>query len=124
MLSLQRGAAAGRGSEVRPHRHPDGANGTRPKRASEYSLLAPGEPEGNPAAAEIQECGEGHKAIMRIGDQDARETETGDRNDQHALLAYSLPEDADKERRTLELQCTFNACSHQGGGGGGGGLTQ
>ena len=57
----QQGKAAGRGSKVRPHMHPDGA---RPERASKYGLLAPSEPAGNPAAAEIQKRGDGHEATV------------------------------------------------------------
>ena len=75
--SPQWGTTAGRGSEVRPHRNSGGAT---PKRASEYGLLPlaepedPAEPAGDPAAAEFQEFGDGHKATMRTGGLDKMET--------------------------------------------------
>ena len=101
------------------------ANGTMPEHVSDYGLLAPAEPAGDPAAAEIQECRDIHEATRRTGDQDTMETETGDRNGRRALIVCGIPEDADKERRPPERQRTLNTCGHQGGEGGGGGpLTQ
>ena len=70
--SSQQGTAVGIFREVRPHRPPGGADGTRPERASEYGLLAPVNPAGDPAAAELQERGDGHKATMRTGGLDTR----------------------------------------------------
>ena len=109
---------------MRPHRHPnstDGAGGARPKRMSKYGLLAPAEPAGNHAAAELQERGDVHKATLSRGDLDTRETKTGDRNGQRALQACSQPEDADEEWRPSEEQRALNSCGHQGVEGGGGG---
>ena len=91
--SPQQGMVADRGSTVRLYRHPDGA---RPKRASEYCLLAPAGPAVNPAAAKTQVCGDGHVATMGEGDQDERETDMGDRTRQHTLLVRGQPEDADE----------------------------
>ena len=120
----QWGTEADRGSVVRPHRHPDGADGARPERASKYGLLAPQEPAGDPAAVETQVRGEGHEATMGKGDQEKRETETGDRTRQRALLSHSIPEDANKELRPPERQLVLNMCDHQGEEGGGVPLNQ
>ena len=117
-----RGTAAGRGSKVRPHRHPDGAKGAVHERASKYSLLVPAELACDPDAAEIQEGGDGHEATMGTGDQYVRETDTGDQTGKRALLARGMPEDADKERIPPKRQHALNACSHQGGGGERGGI--
>ena len=68
----QRDTVVGRGSEVRPHRQPDGVDGARPERASEYGLLVTKEPAGYPAAAELQGSGEDHKATMVTGGLDVR----------------------------------------------------
>ena len=110
--SPQRGTATGRGSKVRPHRYLDGANGARPACASKYGLFSPAEPAGIPAAAEIQERGEGHKSAMGTGYQDERDTEMGGQNGQHALLARCMPEDADEEQRPPKRQRTLNACNN------------
>ena len=86
----QRGTVENSGREMRPHSHLDSANGARPERTSKYVLLEPTEPvepAGDPAAMEIQEHGDGHETTMRTGDQDARETETGDWTRQRMLLA-------------------------------------
>ena len=83
----QRATAAGRGSEVSTHRHPNGSDGARPK----YVLLAPDEPAGDPASTELQEHGDGHEANMEKQGQDVRETEKGNRNGQRALLACGQP---------------------------------
>ena len=81
----------GRGSEVSMHRHLEGVYGANPEHGAlarrEYSLLAPEDPAGDTAAAEPQECGDGHDFTMGTGGPDMRETETGDRNGQLALLA-------------------------------------
>ena len=84
------GPAADRDSMVRPHRHPDSAGGARPECAIEYGLMALGELAGDPAAAETQVRGDSHVVPMGTGDQDERETETGDRTGQRALLACSM----------------------------------
>ena len=57
----QRVTAADRGSAETLHRHPDGA---RSERASEYSLLAPVDLAGDPAATETQVYGDGHESTM------------------------------------------------------------
>ena len=62
----QRGTTADIDRVVILHRHP---NGARPQRTSEYGLLAPAEPAGDPDAAETQVRGDGHKATMGTGDQ-------------------------------------------------------
>ena len=67
-----------------------------------YGLLVPAEPAGNPADAETQVSGDGHKDTMETEDQDQRETATGDGTGQRALLVHSMPEDTDKERRPPE----------------------
>ena len=79
-MTIGQGPAAGRGSEVILHRHPDGADGTRTKCASKYVLLAPMEPAGDPAAAELQEHRDFHEATMKTGGMEVRETDTGHRN--------------------------------------------
>ena len=84
---------------MRPHRHTKGANGARTERASKYGLLAPAEPAGDPAAVEIQVRGDVHGATRGTGDQDERDTETGDNTGQRALLARVIPEDIYEERR-------------------------
>ena len=68
---------------------------------------------------EIQEHGDGHEETMGTGDQDKRDTETGDGTGQRALLAYGMPEDDKEELRHPERQRMLNACIHQGGEGGG-----
>ena len=50
----QRGTAVGVDSKLTLHRHPNGADGARPDRASEYSLLVTEEPAGDPAATGTQ----------------------------------------------------------------------
>ena len=100
--SPQRGTAVDSGSAVSPHRHPKGANGVngaRPGRKSEYVLLTPEDPAGDPASLYTQICGDGHKSNMDTGDQGKRETETGGHTRQRALLARGMPEEAGKERR-------------------------
>ena len=73
------------------HRNPDGTNGARPKHGAlarrEYGLLAPEEPAGDPAAVELQECGDGHEATMGTGLPDVKETDTGYQTRQRKLLA-------------------------------------
>ena len=100
--SPQRGTLASRGRKLRLYRHPDGDNVAKPKCAIEYSLLELADPLGDPAAAEIQERRDIHKATIMTRDQDEREMETGDRTGQRALLARGMREDADKERTTLK----------------------
>ena len=113
-----------RGSEVRPHRHPDGTNRARSERMSKDCSLAPVEPAGDPAAAEIQERGYGHKSAMGTGYQDARVAETGYRTGQRTLLGRGMPEDTDEERRPPKQQHALNLCGHVGGEGVGVPLTQ
>ena len=84
--------------EVSTHRCPDGArtkHGTLARR--EYSLLAPKEPTGNPAAAEPQVNGDSLKNTTGTGGTDGRETRTGERNGQRALLVCGQLEDKDEE---------------------------
>ena len=100
----QRGTAVIRGSEVKPHRHPDGADGATPKRVNKYGLLVLEELAGYPASADIQERRDGHKATMGRGDQDERDMETEEWTGQRALLTCGMPEESDKERRPPERQ--------------------
>ena len=64
------------GSEVSTHRYPDVAIGARPKHGAlarrEYGLLAPKDPAGDLAAAELQERRDGHKSTMGTGVPDVR----------------------------------------------------
>ena len=98
-MTIDPGPAAGRGSEVRLYRHPNGADGARPKFASKYGLLAPTELAGDPASTELQEHGNVHDATTKTGGLDAREAETGHRNRQHVLLACGQMEEDNKEQR-------------------------
>ena len=82
-----------RGIAVRPHRHPNGANCTRPERANEYGTV------------DTQVRRDGHEDTIRTGDQDERETDTEDRKRQCTLLARGMLEDSKKERRPPEWQC-------------------
>ena len=70
-LSPQQGMAASRGRKVSMHRYINGADGARPKHGAltccKYGLVAPEEPAGNPAAAELQEHGYRHEATMGQG---------------------------------------------------------
>ena len=67
---------ARRGRKVSTQKHPNGADGARPEHNAlarrEYSLLAPEEPAGDPAAAELQEYGDGHETTMGTGCPDVR----------------------------------------------------
>ena len=74
----RRGTAVGRGREVRLHRNLDSSDSARTKRVRNYSLLAPAEPAGDPAATEIQELGYSHKFTIGIGDQYHKVKYTGD----------------------------------------------
>ena len=126
--SPQWGTSAGRGSEVNTHRYPDSADRSRTEHNAlaqrKHGLLAPEEPAGNPAATELLEHGDGHKATMGTGVPNTRETETKDRNGKRAILACVQPEEADEEWRPPKRQRTFNTCRHQGWEGEGGPLTQ
>ena len=82
------------------------------------------EPAGNPAATELQERRDAHKATIGRGGPDMRDTETGDRNGQRALLECGQPENANDERRSSEMQSMLNMRDHHGEEGGGGPLTQ
>ena len=106
------------------HRHPDGADGARPGRASKYGLLAPADPAVDPAAAGTQVSGDIHGATSETEGQVQRATETRDRTVQRALLVCGMLKDNDGEQRPPEWQCAINARSHQGGGRMGGPLTQ
>ena len=114
----QRGMATGRVSKVSTHRHPNRTKGARPEHGAlsrrKYGLLAPYDPEDNPASAEPQELEDGQEAAMSTGVPDVRET--GDRNGQRTLLASSHPEDTGEEQRPPKRQRVLNACSHQRGG--------
>ena len=106
---------------MKSHRRPDGADGASPEHGAlarrEYGLLVLEEPAGNPAAAELQGSGDSPENISETGCTDRRETGTGERNRQHALLACGQMEDKDKEQGPPECQRGLNACSHQGGEG-------
>ena len=106
------------------HRHTNGADSTMLESASKYSLLAPVEPAGDPAAEELQEHRDGHKSTMGTGVPDMRETETGYRNRHRTLLPCDQPEDAKDERIPPKLQRALNSCSHKGEKGGWVPLTQ
>ena len=112
----------GRGSKVSTHRRPDGSNSARPEHVAlaccKYGLLAPDEPEGDPAAAEPRDRGDGPDATIGTGGLDEREMETGYHNRQRAILACSHPKDANMERGPPKRQHALNECSHQGGEGG------
>ena len=122
----QRGISAG-DSAGTPHRHPNGANGARPKHGAlacrELGLLASADTAGDPASAETQVTGDGHETT-ETGDQTQRYTETGDGTGQCMLLACNMTEDTDEERKPPERQRTLNEINHQGGEEGGGPLTQ
>ena len=60
----QRGMAVDGDSARTLHRHPDGADGSRPGRASKYNSLVPAEPEDDPAAAGNQLRRDGHGSTM------------------------------------------------------------
>ena len=89
--SPQRGTVLGIGSKVSTHRHPNVADGARPEHGAlacrKYTLLAPEEPSGDPAATEPQESGDSPEATMETGGIDVWATKTGDLNAQSALLA-------------------------------------
>ena len=105
------------------HRHPDGANGTRPEHSAlarrKYGLLALDEPTGDPAAADPRDHGDGHEATMGTGGAYDRATEMGKKNGQRALLTCGQTEDSDMERLPPKLQRALNAYGYQGGEGGG-----
>ena len=61
-----------------PHRHLNGANGTRPKRVREDIILAPVDPVGNPAAEGTMVRGNGHMATRGTDDHSQRATKKGD----------------------------------------------
>ena len=117
-----RGTAEGGRREVRPHIHPDCANGARPKHGvlarREYGLLALEEPAGDPAATKPQGSKDSPKETLETGSTDGRETRKWERNSQSALFAWGQPEDEAEERGPPERQHTLNMCCHQGGEGG------
>ena len=119
----QQDTAEGERVEVSMHRHPDGADGARPEHGAlarrKYSLLAPKEPEGNPATAEPQGSGGRSKDTTGKGGTDRRETGMGKRNGQRAILTCGQLEDKDEERGLPEQQCALNTCIHQVEEGGG-----
>ena len=79
---------------------PDSPDGARHKHGAlerrKYGLLVLEEREGDPAAAEPQERGDGQKATMGTGGMAVKETDTGDRNGQRTLLACSQTEYANE----------------------------
>ena len=93
-LIPQRGIAADGDSKGTLHRHPDGANGTRPKNVIQlrrkYSIMAPEDLAGDPAATETQIRGEGYGATRGEEDERSRVTETRGRTGQSALLAHGM----------------------------------
>ena len=76
----QRGTEEGWREKARPHRHPDGANGARPKYDAlsrrKYGLLAPEEPAGDPYTVEPQGSGDIPKETSETGHRDRRDTGT------------------------------------------------
>ena len=76
---------------MRLHRHPDGADGARPKHGAlvrrEYSILAPEEQAGDPAAAELEGSRTSPNDTSETGLRDRRGTGTRERNRQRALNA-------------------------------------
>ena len=87
---------------MRPHKHPDCANGASPEHGAlarrQYVLLAPENPAGNPAAVETQGSGEFPKATTETGNIYRRETATGEQNGQRGFLACGQLEDREEER--------------------------
>ena len=96
-----RGKAEGEIGDVSTQRHPEGTYGARPEHGKlarrEYILLDPEDLTGNPAAAEPQGRREKPKDTTRTGDTDGRETGTGERNGQRALLVRGHPEGGEEE---------------------------
>ena len=127
-MTLRPGTAADRDSKGNLHRHPDGADGARPKNGMQlrckYGLLAPEDLAGNPDTAGTQVRGDVQEDTRRTEEQGLRPTDTGDGTVQRALLARGMLEDKEKVRRNPERQRAINACIHQGGEGGGGPLTR
>ena len=91
--------AADRDSKGNLHRHPNGADGARPKNGMqlchEYSLMALEEPVGDTAAVGTQVRGDSHWATRGANNQGQTETETGDGTGQRTLLARGMPEEDD-----------------------------
>ena len=79
--SPQWGTTEGRRGEVRPHRHPDSADGPRTEHGAlaqrEHGLLAPEEPTGNPAAVEPQGGGDSPEDTSERRHTYERETRAG-----------------------------------------------
>ena len=99
----QWGTAADGDSKGTLHRHPDGArpeNGMQSRR--KYGLLASEDPAGDPAAVGTQVRRDGHGTTRGIPDQGQTEMETGDRTGKRTLLACSMSEDNNGERRPLK----------------------
>ena len=114
--SPQQGMTEGICRNLSMHRHSEGGDGDSPKHSAlarlKYGLLAPED------AAEPQERGYGHEATMGTGGPNMRDTETGNQNRQHALLAWGQPKDADEERIPPERQRTLISYGYQRGKGG------
>ena len=110
------GTAEGGRGEVRPHRHPGGANGARPEHGAlarrKYGLLSLEDPAGDPAAVGPQDSRNIPEETLETGSTYGRETGTGGRNGETALLACSQPEDEAEERVPPERQRALNICSH------------
>ena len=90
-LSPQWGTVADGYSMGTQHRHPDGADGAKLERASDYRLLALAEPGGDPAALGTQVGRDSHGATRRTEDQGQRAAGNG--TGQHTLLAHFMPEE-------------------------------
>ena len=105
------------------HRNPNVTNSARPEHGTlarrKFGLMAPEEPAGDPDAAEPQVSRDSPGDTMGTGGTYRRETGTGERKRQRALLACSHLEDKDEERGTPEWQRALNVCSQQGGEVGG-----
>ena len=67
-LHPQWSTATDRDSVGTLHRHPDIADGARPKHANKYGLLAPAETVGDPDVAGTQVRVDDHGAIMGVKD--------------------------------------------------------
>ena len=95
----QWGTVEGGVRKLSMHRHPNGADDSRPKHGAlahrEYGLLSPEDSAGDPAAAELWDCGDCPKDTMVTGGPDKRATKNRDQNGQRALLACGQTEDAD-----------------------------
>ena len=87
---------------MRTHRHPNGADSSRPDHGAltrhKYSLLAPEETAGHPAAADPKGSEDIPEETTGTGDTDGRETGTRERNGQHTLLARGQIEGGEEDQ--------------------------